>query len=265
MKQPTLTRPRDYSIQSVERSFKILQAIAGAEEEIGTLEISAAVGLHISTVFRFLQTLAKARVVEQNAATGKYRLGLTLLTWGMQVLRQIDLRREAHPLLRALSEKTGETVHMTIYDRDAAIYIAKIEGTVPLRGFSEIGKGGPLHCTGVGKVLMAALSDKELAELLHRYPLQRFTPNTISERAELRTELKQIRAQGYALDNEEHEPGIRCVAAPIRNHTGAVVASISLAGRTTSVTLQRVPELIEVIKDTAKKISARLGYKPLAS
>lgn len=260
MKRVTVSGQRDYSIQSVERSFKILETIAEAEEEIGAQEISTSLGLHISTVFRFLQTLAKLGVIDQNAVTGKYRLGLTLLTWGTQVLRQIDLRREAYPFLRELCERTGETVHMTIYDRDAAIYITKIEGTTPLRGFSDIGKGGPLHATGVGKVLMAGLSDTELTQLLRRSPPCQFTPNTITKPAELKKELKQIRAQGYALDNEEHEPGIRCVASPIHNHTGAVVASISVAGRTTSVTLQRVPELIEQVKETGRRISARLGF-----
>ncbi len=253
-------KERDYSIQSVVRSFQILNTMARSEEEIGAQQISTSVGLHISTVFRFLQTLAQTGAVEQNPDSGKYRLGLKLLAWGMQVLRQMDLRRDAAPLLRELNEKTRETVHMTVYDRDAAIYIEKIESPTPLRGFSEIGKGAPLHCTGVGKVLMAALSEKELAELLKRYPLKHFTPNTITQVGGLKKELERIRVQGFALDNEEHEPGIRCVAAPVRNHTGKVVASISLAGRTTSITPARTPELIQTIKETAQKISARLGY-----
>lgn len=252
---------REYSIQSVVRSFRILDTIAGAEEEIGAQQISRAVGLHISTAFRFLQNLVQSGVVEQNSETGKYRLGLKLLTWGMRVLRQMDLRRDAAPLLRELSEKTGETIHMNVYDRGAAIYIEKIESRTPLRGFSEVGKAAPLHCTGVGKVLMAALPAKELADLLKRNPLKRFTPNTINETRALKKELERIRAQGVAMDNEEHEPGIRCVAAPVRNHTGKVVASISVAGRTTSVTPARVPELIQAVRETAEKISSRLGYR----
>jgi len=252
---------RDYSIQSVVRGFKILDSIAGAEEEIGAQQISTMVGLHISTVFRFLQTLVQNGAVEQNPETGKYRLGLKLLAWGTQVLRQMDLRRDAIALLRELGEKTRETVHMSVYDCDAAIYIEKIEGPTPLRGFSEIGKGAPLHCTGLGKVLMAALTEKELNELLKRYPLRSFTPNTITQAGSMKKELERIRAQGYATDNEEHEPGIRCVAAPIRNHTGKVIASISIAGRTTSVTPARVPELIRTVQEAAQKISARLGYR----
>lgn len=252
---------RDYSVQSVVRSFRIVDTIAGAEQEIGAQQISRMAGLHISTAFRFLQTLARNGVVEQNPETGRYRLGLKLLAWGMQVLRQMDLRRDAIALLRELSEKTRETVHMCVYDRDAAIYIEKIESPAPLRGFSELGKGAPLHCTGVGKILMAGLSDKDLDDLLKRYSLRRFTPNTITRARAMKTELEQIRAQGYAIDDEEHEPGIRCVAAPVRNYTGKVIASISIAGRTTSVTPGRLPELIHTVKETAQKISTRLGYR----
>lgn len=257
---------RDYSIQSVVRGFNIVDTIAGAEEEIGAQQISTIVGLHISTVFRFLQTLVQNGVIEQNPQTGKYRLSLKLLAWGMQVLRQMDLRRDAIPLLRELNEKTRETVHMSVYDRDAAIYIEKLESPTPLRGFSDVGKGAPLHCTGVGKVLMAALSDRELTDFLKRYTLKRFTPNTITQATPMKRELARIRTQGFAIDNEEHEPGIRCVAAPIRNHTGKVIASISIAGRTTSVTPGRLHELIHTVQETAQKISTRLGYgKTLAA
>ena len=237
-----------------------MQEIADAGEEIGAQEIGSALRLHISTVFRFLQTLMNNGVVERNSRNGKYRLGMKLLDWGMQVLRQMDLRRDALPYLRELRENTRQTVHMTVYDRGAAIYVDKIQGTSPLRGFSEIGKAAPLHCTGVGKALMAGLSPAELSELLKTYQLRRFTPNTITNAGILKKEMERIRVQGYALDNEEHEPGIRCVAAPIRNHTGKVVASISIAGRTTDITPRRIPRLIQAVKETAQKIGARLGH-----
>ncbi len=260
MVRSKLATERDYSIQSVVRSFKIVDTIADAEEDIGVQQISTSVGLHISTVFRFLQTLAQSGVVEQNPGTGKYRLGLKPLAWGMRVLRQMDLRRDAIPFLRELNQKTQEMIHMTVYDRDAAIYIEKIESPTPLRVYSEVGKAAPLHCTGVGKVLMAALPEKELADLLKRYPLKRFTSNTITEVGALKRELKNIRAQGIAVDNEEHELHIRCAAAPIRNHMGKVVASISIAGPTTRMTPARMPELIQAVKETAQKISTRLGH-----
>lgn len=257
----TSAKHRNYSIQSVVRGTKIVDAIAAAEKEIGAQQISTNLGLNISTVFRFLQTLSQCGLVEQNPETGKYRLGLKLLDWGMQVLRRMDLRRDALPFLRELNEKTREMVHLTVYDHDAAIYIEKIESPTPLRVYSEVGKAAPLHCTGVGKVLMAALSKEKLTELLKRYPLRRCTPNTITDIAALKSELSRIRAQGFAMDNEEHEQHIRCVAAPIQNHTGKVVASISIAGPTTRVTPARVPELIEAVKEAAGKISTRLGYK----
>jgi len=250
----------DYSIQSVIRATRIINAVAEAGRDVGAQEISSTLGLHLSTVFRFLQTLGQCDLVEQDPETGKYRLSLKLLDWGMQVLRRMDLRRDALPFLHELSEKTREMVHLTVMNRDSAIYIEKIDSPTPLRVYSEIGKVAPLHCTGVGKVLMAALSDEELAELLKRYSLMRFTPNTITDRGALKIELDRIRAQGYAEDKEEHEQHIHCVAAPIRNHLGKVVASISIAGPTTRVTPARLPELIVAVKDAARRISTQLGF-----
>lgn len=260
MRRSKPAKDLDYSIFSVVRAAKIINTVAEAGKEVGAQEISATLGLHISTVFRFLQTLGQCGLVEQDSETGKYRLGLKLLDWGMQVLRRMDLRQVALPFLRELSGKTREMIHLTVLNHDAAIYIEKIDSPTPLRVYSEIGKVAPLHCTGVGKVLMAALSDKELADLLKRYSLRRFTQTTITDTAALMSELGRIRAQGYAVDNEEHEEHIRCVAAPIRNHLGKVVASISIAGPTARVTPARLPELIVAVKDAALKISVRLGY-----
>ncbi len=252
---------REYSIQSVSRCFSIVDAISRAGEELGAQQLSSSLGLHISTTFRFLQTLVQSGVIERNSRNGKYRLGMKLLDWGMQVLRQMDLRRDAQPFLRELADSSQQTIHMAVYDRGAAIYIEKIDGLSPLRGFSELGKAAPLHCTGVGKVLMAALPPEELAQLMKIYKLTRYTPNTLTNIQSLHKELERIRTQGYTIDEEEHEPGVRCVAAPVRDHTNQVVASISLAGRTTDVTSSRLPRLIQEIKRTASKIGERLGHR----
>lgn len=249
----------DYSIQSVSRAVKILNAVAEAGKDTGAQEISAALALHLSTVFRFLQTLGHLDLVEQDPQTGKYRLGLKLLDWGMQVLRGLDLRHDALPFLRELNEKTREMVHLTILKGDSVIYIEKLDSPTPLRVYSELGKTAPLHCTGVGKVQMAFLPEQEITEFLKRHPLTRFTRTTITDAAVLKAELAHIRAQGYGIDNEEHEEHIRCVAAPIRNHLGKVVASISIAGPTARMTPARMPELIVAVKDAARRISIRLG------
>jgi len=260
MKPGNSPKEFDYTIQSVSRAVKILNSVAEAGKDVGAQEISAALELHLSTVFRFLQTLGHLDLVEQDPQTGKYRLGIKLLDWGMQVLRSLDLRHDALPYLRELNEKTREMVHLTILKGDSVIYIEKLDSPTPLRVYSELGKTAPLYCTGVGKVQMAFLSDREITEFLKRHTLTRFTKTTITDAAALKAELSHIRAQGYGIDNEEHEEHIRCVAAPIRNHLGKVVASISIAGPTARVTPARLPELIVAVKDAARKISIRLGY-----
>ncbi len=224
-------------------------------------DISKQIQLHISTVFRLIQTLECCGLVERNRNTGKYRIGLKLLTWGSQALQTMDLRRQAEPFLQELNEKTRETVHLTIRDRDAAIYVHKFDSPIPLRIYSEIGKRAPLYCTGVGKVLLASLPEQERADWFKRNPLLKHTPNTITDKKKLERELAKINELGYALDNEEHEPHVRCVAAPILDYTGSVAAAISLTVPSVRLSQERLPSLIQQVRDTAKKISVRLGHE----
>lgn len=252
-------------MQSLVRGFRILETLAHAGGELGMQEISRQTELHISTVFRLIETLEECHLVERSPETGKYRMGLKVLTWGTQVLQTKDLRLVAGRFLQALNEKTRETVHLTVRDGDAAVYIHKFDSPIPLRIYSEIGKRAPLYCTGVGKVLLAALSEKEKRVWLKRNSLKKFTPTTITDRSKLEEEILRIRELGYALDNEEHEPHVRCVAAPIRDYSGHVVAAVSVTVPSVRMTGDRVPKLIRGVKDTANKISAHLGYGGLAT
>ncbi len=254
------TARRSYSVQSLVRAIGILDVLAHAGGELGMQEISRETGLHISTVFRLLETLDSCKLVERSRETGKYRLGLKVLAWGTQVMQATDLRRQAAPFLRELNEETRETVHLTVRDGDAAVYLHKFDSPIPLRIYSEIGKRAPLYCTGVGKVLLSAMSQQEKEDWLKRNPLRRFTPTTITDRGRLELELKRINELGYALDNEEHEPHVRCVAAPVSDYTGQVVAAVSVTIPSVRITPQRLPELVQRVKETAGKISTQLGY-----
>lgn len=251
-------RQRSYSVQSVVRAVSILDALADSGGELQMQEISRQTKLHISTVFRLVETLEKCKLVERNRDTGRYRIGLKVLTWGSHVREGTDLRREAAPFLEELNENTRETVHLTVRDGDAAVYVHKIDSPIPLRIYSEIGRRAPLHCTGVGKVLLAAMSEQEREAWLERNPLTRHTPATITDRTKLEKELTRIRELGYALDREEHEHHVRCVAAPVLDHTGSIIAAISITVPSVRMSSERLPTLIRQVKDTAKKISMRL-------
>ncbi len=254
------TARRSYSVQSLVRAIRILDTLARASDELGMQEISRETQLHISTVFRLIETLGQCNLVERNRETGKYRLGLKVFAWGTQVMQTTDLRRKAAPFLQDLNKKTRETVHLTVRDGDAAVYLHKFDSPIPLRIYSEIGKRAPLYCTGVGKILLAAMPDQERDEWLKHNPLRRFTSSTITDRTRLDSELKRIRELGYALDNEEHEPHVRCVAAPIYDYTGVVVAAVSVTVPSVRMTPKRLPTLIQGVKETASRVSRQLGY-----
>lgn len=246
--------------QSLTRAFGILETLAQAGRELGMKEISEQTRLNISTVFRLIQTMEECNLVERNRETRKYRMGLKVLSWGTRVLQSADLARQAAPFLEELNKKTRETVHLTVRDGDAGVYVYKLDSPIPLRIYSEIGKRAPLYCTGVGKVLLAAMPKHEREDWLKRNALQRCTPNTITDKTKLEREIAKIDRLGYALDNEEHEPHVKCAAAPIYDYTGRVIAAISVTVPSVRMAAKRVPELVHQVKDAAQKLSVQLGF-----
>ncbi len=261
MKHTALKKKKPYSVQSLTRGLRILDALAEADGDLGMQEISRRVDLNISTVFRLIQTLEECGLVGKDRETGRYRVGMKLLGWSSRVLQAMDIRRQATPFLQELNEETRETVHLTVRDGDAAMYAVKFDSPIPLRIYSELGKRAPLHCTGVGKVLLAFTSREDRHSWLQRNSLHKFTQSTITEKKRLEKELGKISSQGYALDNEEHEPHVRCVAAPVFDYTGNIVAAISVTVPSVRMTKNRIAVLIRSVKETAEKISGSLGYR----
>jgi IclR family transcriptional regulator, KDG regulon repressor len=174
----------------------------------------------------------------------------------------MTLRTEALPELRELCQRTNETVHLAILDDGEVIHIDKEVTQQTIRMFSAIGKRGPAHCTGVGKVLLAHLPPDELLGVLSRKPLRRFTDNTITRTAALREELARIRQRGYAIDDTQHETDIRCAASPVRDHTGRVIAAISLTAPTIRMSRARIEPMAPLVRTYADRISRRLGHVP---
>lgn len=247
-------------VKSVGRAARLLIALAEAGTEVSLTDLGLILDLPTSTVHRLASTLIAYRLIEQSSITGKYRLGLEALHLGNAVLQQLDFREEAKPSMERLAELTGETVNLSVLDGDEVVYIEKAEGSAFLRMLSRIGHRAPVHCTGVGKVLLSELALDEVRDILRRTGMPALTPGTIVAFDDFLKELEFVRANGYALDKEECEAGASCVAVPIRNHVGKIVAGVSISGPSVRFEDDRLPELIDLVLETAHLISTKLGF-----
>lgn len=251
----------DSPVQSLDRAIQILEELALHRDGCGVTSLANLTGLHKSTVHRLLNALMSKGYVSKNNENDKYSLGMKILYLSSALLDRMDIRTVAKPFLEQLCRDTDEVVHLSILDGREAVYIDKVESpNKSIRMYSQIGKRVPLHCTGVGKILLAWLPENEVEYILGVKGMKAYTKNTITSIAEMKKHLAEIRDKGYAFDEIEHEEEIRCVAAPIFNMNGKVVASVSISGPVMYVTLDRMPKLTEEVLKTAKSISYQLGY-----
>ena len=251
----------NYPIKVLNKTFSILEILLQHGSAMNMTEISEKLGFYPSTIHRILDTLRHWGYVEQDPKSQKYRLGLKLLELGMAKLHQMDLAREATPYLKELVSKCNETVHLGVLEGGEVLYLAKEESSQTIRMVSYVGKRALLHCTALGKVLLAYLSAEERKKILEEKVLPRLTENTITDKMELEQELDKVREQGFALDREENEKDVRCVAAPIRNHQGEVIAAISISSPIFRINKDVQNNLKEALLKISKKISKRLGCK----
>ncbi|MDF2821064.1 MAG: hypothetical protein K0R15_1505 [Clostridiales bacterium] len=253
---------KEGAVQSVDRTFMILEELARHKNGCGVTMLSNELSLHKSTTHRLLTSLLNRGYVKQDIVTNNYLLGSRILLLASALLDSMDLRNIAKPYIQELSQVTGEIVHLAVLDGEEAIYIDKVETThhSNLCVYSQIGKRVPLHCTGVGKALLCDMEFNRVKEILKEEDMYKYTANTIDNYHDLEIELQTIKKQGYGFDEIEHEEGIRCVAAPIYDRNNKVVASISIAGPTIHITQERLPTLISQITEVAKKVSYQLGY-----
>jgi len=251
-------------VQTIQRASLILEALGQNAHGISIRNLSAKIKLPKGTTHRLLSSLSYFGYVRQDPKTRDYFLGFKLVELGNLLLSQLDLRKEAEPYLRDLAERTKETVHMVVLDRGEVVYVEKMETahhTSGLRMASRIGYRNPPHCCAVGKVLLADLSEENLTHFIKEFGLSKRTENTITDPLQLKEHLKIVQAQGYGLDDEENEKGIRCVAAPIRNEAGRAVAAVSISGPAFRVTRKLVQDrLKKEVMETTLKISQRLGF-----
>ena len=259
-----VSRPNNI-VQSIERVSIILDALSAYPQGLSLGHLSIETGLNKGTAHRLLSSLAFLDYVRQDAETKKYSLGFKLVELGNRLLSQIDLRTEARPFLVELAECSKETVHLVILDRFEVLYIDKVEAVAQptgLRMVSMLGSRIPAHCSAVGKVLLAALPEENLKEVVKKRGLFRRTKNTITDPAKLLKHLKLVKKNGYALDDEENEIGVRCIGAPVRNQQGDVTAAISISVPAIRIeTLELQTAFKAWVVQTALKISEKLGYQ----
>jgi IclR family acetate operon transcriptional repressor len=243
---------------TLERGLRLLQFFAAAGEATPA-EAAKATGLSRSATYRIADRLRGWGFLELNPATEALRLGSEAVRLGMAALADLEVTRVAPPHLRALADRTGETVNLAVVDGDAVVYIHKEEGTLAVTMSAQLGSRRPLHCTALGKAYLAALPPPELAGRLAALELDRFTAATFTDPAALAAELDRVRRRGWAVDAEEVEEGVYCVGAAIRDHQRRVVAAISVAGPADRVQA-RAGQLGPLVADTAAAISRRLGH-----
>ncbi len=244
---------------STVRVLRILEEVAKNEDGIGVTELANRLEINKSTVYRFLATLEEEQYLEQQESTKKYQSGIKLFELASRIVNQVDWTKDIRPFLVDLKDRVNETVHLGIIDNGEVVYIDKVEGERSIRMYSRVGKRAPVYCTGVGKAILAFLSEEKQAHIIKNIDYTKFTASTIIDDLSLKKEIKMIRAQGFALDKEEHEPGVNCAAAPIFNHDGQVLGGISIAGPSSRVDEENLFDLAANVKETAQLISRRLG------
>jgi len=263
MSEPIRRPAQPPVVRAVEHCLQLIEALARTESPRGVTELGAELGLAKSTVHKLLQTLLRRGYVVQDPTSGRYRLGLKFLDLGGVVQGGLSIRTVAHPHLQALMESTNETVQLGVLEGHEVVYADKIECAQTIRMYSRVGRRSPLHCTALGKVLLADQPESTLREFLNAR-LERYAPRTITTSRALRAALQEVREKGYAFDDEEFEEGLRCLAAPARDYKGAVVASLGIAGPAARFEPARRPELIKRLIDAAEAVSRDLGYKEAA-
>lgn len=251
------------NLRTVDRAFAILGLLADGKPRTLT-DISQEMDLSVSTVYRFAGTLANLNYLERDAQSGEYRLGLACLELARAYQKHSDVRRLALPSLEKLRDETMETVHLGVLDRMEVVYLEKLQGLHAI-GLMSSRPGGraPAHCTGLGKVMLAYQDEEAVRDHFEDHDLPAFTANTIVDVDDLLERLREIRENGYGFDHGEHEREVRCIAAPIFDQTGKLVASISVSGPSSRMDPVTENEtLIKKVAGIGNYISSLLGYHP---
>lgn len=261
MEDPDIRSDRAKGTGALDKGLKLLAQVCDAPSPPRFTDLLKQTRLPKATLHRLLSALVEHRLLAVDPRDQTYRVGLRALEMAQRAWEGLDIRGAAAEDILWLGEKTGETVHLAVLDDTEVVYIDKVESRQRIRMFSAIGKRGPLHCTGVGKAMLAFIDDAQRRALIDRLPLKRFTPNTFAAKAALTRHLAEIRRLGYSRDLEEHELGIRCAAAPIFDYRGQVVASVSVTAPSFRLTMANLDAVAPLVIQAARRITRKLGGK----
>jgi IclR family KDG regulon transcriptional repressor len=250
-----------YLINSILRASRILRCFLGGKTSYRISEIAIQLGLDRSTTYRLLLSLEKCGLVEKDEKTGEYSLGMAAFEIGNIYMRQMDFIQASKPRMAELAARVQETVHLAVISGTEIVYVDKVDSPRALGVMSKIGQRGPLHSTALGKVLLAFQPEGESSRIMKQIKLKPFTANTISSKRKLMDELRKIRRKGYAFDFKESEQDVECIAAPIRNHLGDVVAALSISGPQRKINTPQEKQYIDQVMKATSFISSKMGYK----
>ena len=248
-------------VQSLARALRLLEALASADRELSLTELAEMLEWPKSTAHGILATLRDYRFVDQSPINGRYRLGVRLFEFGQKAARNWGIREIALPVMQKLNAQCGEMVQLATEDAGEVFYLEKIDSTHIIRIVSEIGIRLPMHCSGLGKVLLAYRPYTEARSILMRNGMRRMTNNTITDPVQMESELSQIRKQGFGLDNQEIMEGLRCIAAPIWDKNGDVRYAISISGLAERLTGNYFDFVKSALIEAAAEISKNMGYR----
>ncbi|AHF07970.1 IclR family transcriptional regulator [Desulfitobacterium metallireducens] len=250
-------------VQTLERSLDILEVLAQAEEPLGVTEIGNRISLHKSTVHRILQTLCYRGYVDKEKESERYHLGIKIVELGIRFFNDLEIRKVASPYLSELAKSLDEVVNLVLHDDGEIVYIDKTESSHVVSMQSKVGRRAPMHCTAVGKAILSTLPEDEVLRILDVKGMPRQTLNTITEPEKLLENLREIRGNKIAVEQEENEIGIICLGTPVFDYSGRAIGAVSVSGPASRMEEKGVQKIGEALKQVGEEISRNLGFSSM--
>lgn len=249
-------------VQSVDRALTLLEVLGEDEEGYRLTDLAARTGLSVSTVHRLLTTLEQRHFVQFDPTDGMWHVGRRAFSIGATFVRRRNFVAPALPFLRKLRDLTRETANLGVVDDGEVAILAQVESREIMRAITRVGGHVPMVASALGKAVMATYADDDVAAIVQRRGMQRHTPRSVIRMSELKETLKTVRAEGFAVDDEEYVPGLRCVAAVVHDHQGEALAAISVSGLSSRVPVERLPVLGRLVHQTARDLTLAIGGRP---
>jgi IclR family KDG regulon transcriptional repressor len=260
MESAAARQPNKKVVPAAQRALAVLELLMASRKGLAVSEIARSLGLARSTTFYIVNTIEECGYIYRTSTRGRYTFTAKLLELASRSLECLGVREPAAPFLRTLMQKTGLTVHLGVIAQDEVVLIDKVAPATSQRLATWVGKRMPIHCTGLGKALMAHLPEKQVEYHIQR-GLIRYNDNTIVSAGKLKDELLRIQSQGYAIDDEEETVGLRCIGVPVFDKNNQAVAAISIAGTSEELSDEKLDRLVRAVKQAAASVSAQLGAR----